>query len=59
MGLIGKMLSMPLKVVNAPIRACEDLFEEATGGKDFGSEDRRLLSKPLELLGDQIEKIDE
>ena len=48
MGLFGDLLSIPLKIVNAPIKAVENLIDvEPT------------LSKPLSELSKQIEKVDE
>jgi hypothetical protein len=55
MGIIGKLLSTPVKLVNAPLRALEDLFEY--DGKT--KEDDRIISKPLQVLADELKKIDE
>jgi hypothetical protein len=51
---IGWILSLPVRIVNAPIRVVEDLCNgcEPTPERD------RLLSKPLDLLADKIEEID-
>jgi hypothetical protein len=54
MGLFGKILSTPFKVVNAPIRALEDLM-----GTETTPEDERFFSKPLDELAKQLEKVDE
>jgi hypothetical protein len=59
MGLFGKLLSLPIKIVNTPLKVAEDVLEEVTGGKDSLSEDRRLLSKPLDYLAEHIEEIDD
>lgn len=50
--MFGKLLSLPLKLVNAPIRAIENLC-----GTEKESE--RVLSKPLDELAKEVEKIDE
>jgi hypothetical protein len=55
MGIIWKLLSTPVKLVNAPLRALEDLFEY--DGKT--KEDDRIISKPLQVLADELKKIDE
>ena len=51
MGLFGDLLSLPVKIVNAPIRALEDLVDT--------NEEDRILSKPLEKLSEALEEIDE
>jgi hypothetical protein len=51
MGLLGDLLSLPVKIVNAPIRAFEDVL-------DVDDRDR-LLSKPLDALADELEEVDE
>jgi hypothetical protein len=50
MGFFGDLLSLPVKIVNAPIRAVEDIFEV--------DEEDRVLSKPLEKLADELEDVD-
>ena len=52
MGLFGKILSAPLKIINAPVRAVENLM----GAEE---EDDRFFSKPLDAISEEIEKIDE
>lgn len=52
MGLFGDILSIPVRIVNAPIRVAENLI-----GCDH--EDDRVLSKPLDLLADELEDVDE
>ena len=49
---IGKLLGSAIKVVNAPIRATENLL-----GVD--NESDRFLSKPANELAKELEKIDE
>jgi hypothetical protein len=51
MGFFGDLLSLPIKIVNAPIRAVEDIFEV--------DEEDRVLSKPLDALADELEDVDE
>lgn len=53
MGLFGELLSLPVQVVNAPLRAVEDIL-----GGEKAREDDRVLSKPLDFLADQIKKVD-
>lgn len=53
MGLLGDLLSLPVKVVNAPIKAFEDLVDDSIREED------RLLSKPLKKLADALENVDE
>lgn len=55
MELLGELLSLPVRLVNAPIRAVENL---CNGGDDVPEADR-LLSKPLDMLADAIEKATE
>lgn len=52
--MIGKILSAPFKIINAPIRAAENLLE----GDDV-PEEERIFSKPLDAIADELEKIDE
>ena len=52
MGLFGSILSLPIKIVNAPIRAAENLM-----GCD--NEDDRIFSKPLDAVSKEIEKVDD
>ncbi len=53
MSLLGDLLSAPLKIVNAPIRAAENLMLD---GKHTREGDR-FLSKPLDAVSDEIKKI--
>ena len=53
MGLFGKILSVPIKLVNAPIKAMEDTLL----GVDH--DDDRIMSKPLDKLAEHIKEIDE
>ena len=51
MGLLSKLISAPFRIVNAPIRAAEAFM-------GCEREDDRLLSKPLDAIADEVEKID-
>ena len=51
MGLFGDLLSLPVKIVNAPLKALEDLVDTNEGD--------RIISKPLEKLAEELEKVDE
>lgn len=51
MGIFGNILSFPVKIVNAPIRAAENLLD--------CDEDDRIVSKPLDSLAKELKKIDE
>lgn len=53
MGLFGKILAAPVRLVNAPLRAVEDLVAD---GKE--KEEDRIASKPLDALADNIERVD-
>lgn len=54
--MLGKLLGFPLRLVNAPLRAVEDLI---TFGSDEAAEEDRLVSKPLDALAKQLENLDE
>jgi len=49
--MFGKLLGSAVKIVNAPIRAAEDLL----GAEN---EDDRLLSKPGDALAKELEDVD-
>jgi hypothetical protein len=55
MGLFGKLLAAPFKIVNAPIRAAENLLN---GGERVPEEDR-IFSKPLDAIADELEDVDD
>lgn len=57
MSWFGKLLSVPVKLVNAPIRAAENIIEHATGGDDRMDEEDRIMSKPLKAISDEIERL--
>ena len=47
---LGKLVSAPVKIVNAPVRALERMVDPDD------SDDSKILSRPLEILADEIEK---
>lgn len=49
--LLGKIISAPVRIVNAPLRAMENLVD------DSYREDERIVSKPLEELAKEIERL--
>jgi len=53
MGFFGDLIAMPVRIVNAPLKAVEDVLAD---GK--ATDDERLISKPLDALGDQLSKVD-
>lgn len=53
MGILGRILSAPVKVVNAPLQA----FAKLTDTKDDPIWPD--VSRPLEALGEALEKVDE
>lgn len=55
MGLLGTLLALPVRIVNAPIRAAENFMLPG----DVVHEDDRFLSAPLNALGDALEEVDE
>lgn len=52
--MIGKLLSLPFKVVNAPLKAVENLMVD----EEVEDEDR-FVSKPLDSIAKELEKIDD
>lgn len=54
MGLFGKILAAPVRIVAAPIRAAENVMG---GGNERESD--RILSMPFNELAKEIEKVDE
>ena len=51
MGLFGRLLSLPVKVVNLPFKIVEEVLDVP--------EDERVMSKPLDAVADVLEEIDE
>jgi hypothetical protein len=55
--MLGKLLSLPVRILNIGPRAVEKLVDGMCGSDTPKSE--RILSKPLEVLAEAIEEIDE
>lgn len=55
MGLLGKILSIPVRVANIPMRAVEIAFD-CIDGEETKKEDR-LLSAPLDAVAEAIEEV--
>lgn len=55
--MLGRILGIPFRVMNAPIRAAEKLLAGMCGEDDIEKQNR-ILSKPLEALAEAIEEID-
>lgn len=52
MGLFGKIIATPIKIVNAPVKALEDIC----GVED---DEDRIASMPLEKLAEHVQEIDD
>lgn len=52
--MFGKLLGSLVRIVNAPIRAMEDVCS----GEPI-AEDERIASAPLDALADNLDKADE
>ena len=55
MGLLGKLLAAPVRILNIPARVIEKLVDEDSERDD----EDNILSKPLEKLAQAIEEVDE
>lgn len=55
MGLLGKILSLPIRVVNVPMRAFEIAVDKATG--DETPKEDRAMSGPLDAVAEAIEEL--
>lgn len=55
MGFLGKILSTPVRLVNAPLRALERVVD---GDSELGDKEN-ILSTPLEALARALDEIDE
>ena len=55
--MFGRLLALPFRIANAPIRAAEKLLAGMCGDEDIPKENR-ILSKPLSSLAEAIEEID-
>lgn len=54
---LGKLLALPVRLVNAPIRAGEKLLAAMCGEDDI-RKDHRIASAPLEKLAEALEEVD-
>jgi hypothetical protein len=50
MSMLGKLLALPIRLVNVPLTAAEKLMDSATGTKS-----ERVVSLPLESLAQAVE----
>lgn len=55
--MLGKLLALPVRILNVSFRTLEKIVGKAGGGDDIPKEDR-IVSKPLEALAEAIEDID-
>ena len=55
--MIGKLLGLPFRVLNAPIRATEKILDSMCGGSST-PESEKILSMPLRKLAEAFEEID-
>lgn len=54
---IGKLIALPVRLANAPIRAGEKFMAHLVGEKDI-QPGNRIVSLPLESLAKALEEID-
>ena len=54
--MFGKLLGSVVRIVNAPIRAVEDVFSGEPDGLD---DDERIVSMPLDALANELDEADE
>ena len=57
MGFFGKLLALPVRILNVPFRAIEKVVALTDGQKDIPKEDR-VASAPLGALADALEEVD-
>jgi len=55
MGLLGKILATPVRILNVPARAIEMLIGDSSGKDD----ENNILNGPLESVAKAIEEIDD
>ena len=55
--MLGRLLSIPIRVLNIPFRAVEKGIAAMCGEEDLRTESR-IISKPLDILADAIKEID-
>lgn len=56
--MLGKLLGLPFRILNAPVRATEKILDSMCGGSCV-PEDEKLLSMPLRKIAEAFEEIDE
>lgn len=56
MGLLGELLSLPVRVLNIPMRAAEIAVDKMEGQGETPKEDR-VLSGPLDAVAEAIEEL--
>ena len=54
MGIFGKLLSTPIRILNVPARASEKFVDPDSSRDD----DENILSKPLESLAKALDEVD-
>ena len=54
MGILGKILSTPVRILNVPFRA----IEIAIGQDNELGDDDNILSRPLESVAEALDEID-
>jgi len=52
---LGKLIALPIHIVNAPFRAMEMLVDSCDNGPPTDKEDR-VISAPLRILADAVEE---
>ena len=55
--MIGKLLGLPFRILNAPVRATEKVLDALCGGS-VTPPDEKILSMPLRKLAEAFEEID-
>jgi hypothetical protein len=55
--MLGKLLSLPFRILNTPIRAGEKIVAQLSGDYDIRKEDR-IFSVPLDKISEALEEID-
>jgi len=55
--MFGKILGAAVRIVNAPIKACEKVVAYSLGETDL-PEELKIASKPLDALAEEFEEID-
>ncbi len=53
--MFGKLLALPVRIVNVPLRSIEKIVAHCGGNEDIHTEDR-LFSVPLEAIAKAIEE---